>query len=45
MKFIDGLGKGFSVVEINYEYNEKEKLLYPSTYSYKPQAWFIANSL
>ena len=37
---LDGLGKGFSVVEINYEYNEKEKLLYPSTYSYKPQAWF-----
>lgn len=37
---LDGLGKGFSVVEINYEYDEKEKLLYPKTYSYKPQAWF-----
>jgi phage gp29-like protein len=37
---LDGLGKGFSVVEINYEYNTRDKLLHPKTYDWKPPQWF-----
>ncbi|MFL1781471.1 DUF935 domain-containing protein [Candidatus Hepatincolaceae symbiont of Richtersius coronifer] len=37
---LDGLGKGFSVVEVNYTYNEKDKMIYPQSYSHKPPQWF-----
>ncbi|MFL1781443.1 DUF935 domain-containing protein [Candidatus Hepatincolaceae symbiont of Richtersius coronifer] len=37
---LDGLGKGFSVVEVNYAYNEKDKMIYPKNYSHKPPQWF-----